>query len=136
KSFQEVFEKNVFEIYESCELFIETVRTEQQKKAEDLRLTVVELTKRIKDRYWKVEKAGDHRFVIGASIYIVGIVVIGVVVFHFRWYRVIAAVEVVKLHHWIVASSFSPLWIIVSSFAGRVMFSIAVSWRLLLISRV
>ena len=32
---------------------------EQQKKAENRRLTVAELTERVRDRYWRVEEMGD-----------------------------------------------------------------------------
>jgi len=35
------------------------VQTEQQKGAEHRRLAVAELTKRVRDRYWCVEEAGD-----------------------------------------------------------------------------
>ena len=57
--FQRIFEESGFEVYESCELVIEFVQTEQQKKAENRKLTIVELTERIRDRYWNIEEMGD-----------------------------------------------------------------------------
>ena len=54
-----MFEESGFEIYESCETTIEFMPTEQQKKAENQRLTVAELTERVSDRYWRVEEMGD-----------------------------------------------------------------------------
>ncbi|GET04708.1 hypothetical protein GLOIN_2v1775727 [Rhizophagus clarus] len=48
-----------FEVYESRELFIEYVQTEQQKGAENHKIAVGELTKRMRDRYWHVEEMGD-----------------------------------------------------------------------------
>ena len=33
--------------------------TKEQKEAENWRLTVVELTERIRDKYWNVEESGD-----------------------------------------------------------------------------
>jgi hypothetical protein len=35
------------------------VQTEQQKSAENRRLTVAELTERMRDRYWCVEEMSD-----------------------------------------------------------------------------
>ena len=35
------------------------MQTEQQKEAENRRLTVAELTERVRDRYWRVEETGD-----------------------------------------------------------------------------
>jgi len=49
--FQEIFEESGFEIYESHELVIEFVQTKKQKEAENQRLTIVELTERMHDRY-------------------------------------------------------------------------------------
>ena len=54
-----MFEKSGYEIYEGRESVIEFVQTKQQKEAENRRLTVVELTERIRDRYWSVEEKGD-----------------------------------------------------------------------------
>ena len=59
RMFQEMFEENGFEVYESRESMIEFVQTEQQKDAENRRLTVAELTERVRDRYWRVEELGD-----------------------------------------------------------------------------
>ena len=59
RMFQGMFEENGFEVYESRESMIEFVQTEQQKKAENRRLTVAELTERVRDRYWRVEELGD-----------------------------------------------------------------------------
>ena len=42
-----MFEKSGFEVYESCELVIEFVQSEQQKAVENRRLTVAELTERV-----------------------------------------------------------------------------------------
>ncbi|POG70593.1 hypothetical protein GLOIN_2v1775727 [Rhizophagus irregularis DAOM 181602=DAOM 197198] len=57
--FREIFEESGFEVYESRESFIEYVQTEQQKRAEDRRIAVGELTERMRDRYWRVEETGD-----------------------------------------------------------------------------
>ena len=54
-----MFEESGYEIYEGCESVIEFVQIKQQKEAENRRLTVVELTERIRDRYWSVEEKGD-----------------------------------------------------------------------------
>jgi hypothetical protein len=59
RTFQEIFEESGFEVYESRESFIECVRTEKQKGAEHRRLTVAELTERVRDRYYSVEETGD-----------------------------------------------------------------------------
>jgi hypothetical protein len=59
QTFREIFEESRFEVYESRESFIEYVQTEQQKSAEDRRIAVGELTKRMRDRYWRVEEMGD-----------------------------------------------------------------------------
>jgi len=59
KVFQKMFEECGFEIYEGRESTIEFVQTEKQKGAENRRLTVVELTERVRDRYWSVEEMGD-----------------------------------------------------------------------------
>ena len=59
KVFQKMFEECGFEIYEGRESTIEFVQTEKQKGAENRRLTVVELTERIRDRYWSVEEMDD-----------------------------------------------------------------------------
>ena len=59
KVFQNMFEECGFEIYEGCETVIECVQTEQQKEAENQRLTVAKLTERIHDRYWRVEEMGN-----------------------------------------------------------------------------
>ncbi|RHZ83373.1 hypothetical protein Glove_95g75 [Diversispora epigaea] len=56
KRFQEMFEESGYEIYEGRESSIEFVETQQQKEAEDRRLTVVELTERVQDKYWRVEE--------------------------------------------------------------------------------
>jgi len=50
--FQEMFEESGFEIYESCETVIVFMQTEQQKEAENRRLTVAELTERVHDSYY------------------------------------------------------------------------------------
>ena len=57
--FQRMFEECGYEIYEGRESVIEFVQTKQQKEAENQRLNVVELTERIRDRYWSVEEMGD-----------------------------------------------------------------------------
>jgi hypothetical protein len=50
--FREIFEENGFEVYESRKSFIiEYVQTEQQKCAEDRRIAINELAKRMRDRY-------------------------------------------------------------------------------------
>ena len=54
-----MFEECGYEIYEGRESVIEFVQTKQQKEAENWKLTVVELTERIRDRYWSVEEMGD-----------------------------------------------------------------------------
>ena len=59
KVFQGMFEECGYEIYEGRESVIEFVQTKQQKEAENRRLTVVELTERIRDRYWNIEEKGD-----------------------------------------------------------------------------
>ena len=59
KAFQGMFEECGYEIYESRESIIEFAQTKQLREAEDRRLTVVELTERIRDRYWSVEEMGD-----------------------------------------------------------------------------
>ncbi|RHZ77074.1 hypothetical protein Glove_186g2 [Diversispora epigaea] len=46
-----MFEESGYEIYEGCESIIEFVEIEKQKETENRRLTVVELTERIRDRY-------------------------------------------------------------------------------------
>ncbi|CAG8530127.1 7151_t:CDS:2 [Cetraspora pellucida] len=50
KAFQEMFEENGFEIYESQESFIEYMQTKQQKETENQRIDMTELTKRVHDR--------------------------------------------------------------------------------------
>ncbi|CAG8648005.1 6937_t:CDS:2, partial [Dentiscutata erythropus] len=42
-------------------IFQEMFEEKQQKGAENRRVSVVELTKRIRDRYWRVEESGDIR---------------------------------------------------------------------------
>ncbi|GBC44021.2 hypothetical protein GLOIN_2v1789013 [Rhizophagus irregularis DAOM 181602=DAOM 197198] len=59
KAFQGMFEECGYKIYENCESVIEFVQTKQLKEAEDRRLTVVELTERIRDKYWSVEERGN-----------------------------------------------------------------------------
>lgn len=59
KVFQEMFEEGGYEIYEGRESVIELAQTKQQKEAENRRLTVVELTERIRDGYWSVEEKGN-----------------------------------------------------------------------------
>jgi hypothetical protein len=59
KTFQEMFEECGYEIYEGREIIIEFTQTKQLREAEDRRLSVVELTERIRDRYWSVEEMGD-----------------------------------------------------------------------------
>ncbi|CAB4374747.1 unnamed protein product [Rhizophagus irregularis] len=56
KAFQGMFEECGYEIYKNRESVIEFVQTKQLKEAEDRRLTVVELTERICDKYWSVEE--------------------------------------------------------------------------------
>jgi hypothetical protein len=56
-----MFEESGFKIYESRESVITFVQTEQQKEVENRRLTVAELIKRIRDRYWRVEEMGDAK---------------------------------------------------------------------------
>ena len=60
ETFQRMFKENGFEIYESRELVM-VEQTEQQKEAEIRKLTVNELTERIRNGYWRVEKRGDVR---------------------------------------------------------------------------
>src|SRR5205085_4788747 len=57
--FQKMFEESGFEVYEHRESVIEFMQTEQQKKAENRRLAVIELAERVRDRYWSVEEKGD-----------------------------------------------------------------------------
>ncbi|GES94243.1 hypothetical protein GLOIN_2v1777473 [Rhizophagus clarus] len=57
--FHKIFEESEFEVYESQESFIEYVQTEQQKGAENQKIAVDELTKRMRNRYWHVEEMGD-----------------------------------------------------------------------------
>jgi hypothetical protein len=59
RMFQKIFEESGFEVYEHRELVIEFVQTEQQKKAESRKLTVFELTERVRDRYWSVEEGSN-----------------------------------------------------------------------------
>ncbi|CAB4483520.1 unnamed protein product [Rhizophagus irregularis] len=59
--FNEMFEESDFEIYESHESVITFIQTEQQKEVENRRLTVAELTERVRDRYWRVEEMGDAK---------------------------------------------------------------------------
>ncbi|CAG8728866.1 13621_t:CDS:2, partial [Rhizophagus irregularis] len=59
RMFQKIFEESGFEVYEHRELVIEFVQTEQQKKAKSWKLTVFELTERVRDRYWSVEEGGN-----------------------------------------------------------------------------
>ena len=59
RMFQEMFEEGGFKIYESHKTIIEFILMEQQKKAENWRLTVAELTERVHDKYWRVEEMGD-----------------------------------------------------------------------------
>ena len=59
RAFQRIFEESGFEVYESREQVIEFMQTEQQKEAECRRLTVAELTERVRDRYWRVEETGN-----------------------------------------------------------------------------
>ena len=61
RMFQVMFEESGYEIYESRESVIEIVQTEKQKEAENRRITVAELTERIRDKYWRVEEMGDVR---------------------------------------------------------------------------
>ncbi|CAB5153416.1 unnamed protein product [Rhizophagus irregularis] len=61
RMFQEMFEESGFEIYESRESVITFIQTEQQKEVENRRLTVAELTERVRDRYWRVEEMGDAK---------------------------------------------------------------------------
>ena len=56
--FQRMFEESGFEIYERRELVI-VEQTKQQKEAEKRKITVNELTERIRDGYWRVEERGD-----------------------------------------------------------------------------
>lgn len=59
--FQGMFEENGFEIYEHRELVTIFEKDERQKEAENRKLTVNELTERIRDGYWRVEERGDVR---------------------------------------------------------------------------
>ena len=54
-----MFEESGFEVYESRELVIEFVQSEQQKAVKNQRLTVAELTERVWDRYWRIEEMGN-----------------------------------------------------------------------------
>lgn len=75
KTFQELFEESGFEVYERRELVIEEItKTEQQKKEENLKLTVNELNERVRDKYWRtitsenVERAETFVSMFEASI--------------------------------------------------------------------
>jgi len=59
RTFQEIFEESGFEVYEHRELIIveEPERTEEEKKAENQRLAMCELTERLRDKYWRVEES-------------------------------------------------------------------------------
>ncbi|RHZ79612.1 hypothetical protein Glove_143g3 [Diversispora epigaea] len=59
KGFQEMFEESGYEIYEGRESVVGFAQTGPQKEAEDRRLTVVELTERVRDKYWSVEEIED-----------------------------------------------------------------------------
>ena len=54
-----MFEECGYEIYEGRETIIEFVQTKERKEAEDRRLSVVELTERIRDKYWNIEEMGN-----------------------------------------------------------------------------
>ncbi|GBB90009.1 hypothetical protein RclHR1_00920002 [Rhizophagus clarus] len=54
-----MFEECGYEIYEGRETIIEFVQTKEQKEAENRRLSVVELTEKIRDKYWNVEEMGN-----------------------------------------------------------------------------
>ena len=56
KIFQRMFEKNRFEIYEHHELVKIFEQTNQQKEAENRKLTINELTERIRNCYWRVKE--------------------------------------------------------------------------------
>lgn len=58
RMFQEMFEESGFEVYECRELTIieEPEQTEEEKKAENRRLAMCELTERMRDKYWRVEE--------------------------------------------------------------------------------
>ncbi|RHZ85314.1 hypothetical protein Glove_67g30 [Diversispora epigaea] len=60
KKFQELFEENGFEIYEQRELVIEEIpiQTDAEKKIENRRHTVNELTERVRNKYWSAEEMG------------------------------------------------------------------------------
>lgn len=60
KKFQELFEENGFEIYEQRELVIEeiSIQTDAEKKIENRRHTVNELTERVHNKYWNAEEMG------------------------------------------------------------------------------
>jgi hypothetical protein len=57
--FQRMFEESGFEVYKSHGLVI-VEQTEQQKEAESRKLTINELTERIRDGYWSIEERGDN----------------------------------------------------------------------------
>ncbi|CAB4404590.1 unnamed protein product [Rhizophagus irregularis] len=56
KMFQGMFEESGFEVYESRESVITFVQTEKQKEVENRRLTVAELTERVRDKYWRSKR--------------------------------------------------------------------------------
>ncbi|RHZ79647.1 hypothetical protein Glove_143g94 [Diversispora epigaea] len=60
KKFQGLFEENSFEIYEQRELVIEEIpiQTDAEKKIENRRHTVNELTERVRNKYWSAEEMG------------------------------------------------------------------------------
>ena len=60
KEFQELFEENGFEVYQSRELVIvdDPEQTEEEKKIENRRLFVNELSERLRDRYYRAEEKG------------------------------------------------------------------------------
>jgi len=61
KAFQELFEESGFEVYESRELVITDApkQTEEEKKTENRRLYVNELSERLRDRYYRAEEKGS-----------------------------------------------------------------------------
>ena len=58
RTFQEVFEESGFEVYEGRELVMADVseQTEEEKRAENRRLAVNELTERLRHKYYGLKK--------------------------------------------------------------------------------
>ena len=60
KSYQEMFEESGFEVYERRELVTMELsgRSEEEKRAENRRHAINELTEKLRGKYWNVEEKG------------------------------------------------------------------------------